>query len=258
MKKLGFLAVFCLMISGCNSQMMLMDDEYNPPVHWGSHTVESGENISSIAWRYNRDYRELASANGIKPPYILKIGQRIRLDLKGDPNAYAAGPDSESSIIAPGPIAKGEKPAPSPVKKRPEKFSSPDVGTARSIAGVEWQWPSDGAIISEFSFGKITNKGIDIGGSEGDPVRSAASGRVIYAGAGVVGFGNLLILEHAPGILSAYAHNRSLFVGLGDYVKRGEVIAEMGRVGTNKVKLHFEVRKNGKPADPLKYLPSRT
>jgi len=256
-RSLFLLLISFAFLAGCNSQMLLMDDEYNPPVFWGTHSVESGENISSIAWRYNRDFRELASANGIKPPYTLKIDQKIRLDLKGDPNAYTGDLDNNSNIIAPGPVATGKKPAPSPVKPLPQKFAEMDSGLARVRDGIEWQWPVAGDVLEGISFGKIRNKGLNIAGEEGDPVRSAAKGRVIYAGSGVVGFGNLLIVEHAPGMLSAYAHNRSLFVGLGDYVQRGDVVAEMGKVGTNKVKLHFEIRKQGKPKDPLDYLPTK-
>ena len=100
-RSLFLLLISFAFLAGCNSQMLLMDDEYNPPVFWGTHSVESGENISSIAWRYNRDFRELASANGIKPPYTLKIDQKIRLDLKGDPNAYTGDLDNHSNIIAP-------------------------------------------------------------------------------------------------------------------------------------------------------------
>lgn len=252
-----FLFLASFLLAGCNSQMLLMDDEYNPPVFWGTHTVESGENISSIAWRYNRNFRELASANNIRPPYTLKIDQKIRLDLKGDPNAYVDEPNNNSSIIAPGPVAEGRKPAPSPVRPLPKKFAEMESGLARVKDGIEWQWPVAGNVLSGLSFGKITNKGLNIGGQEGDPIRASAKGRVIYAGGGVVGFGNLLIIEHSPGVLSAYAHNKSLFAGLGEYVERGAIIAEMGKVGTNKVKLHFEIRKNGKPTNPLDYLPTR-
>lgn len=113
---------------------------------------------------------------------------------------------------------------------------------------LEWVWPANGRIISVFGEG---HKGVNIGGHEKDPVTAATSGKVVYAGDGLRGYGNLIIIKHNNHFLSAYAHNRSLNVKVGDWVKTGQKIAEMGHTGTNKVMLHFEVRKDGKPVNPL-------
>lgn len=258
-KKIIMAMIVCLSFSllGCNTSAIYMDSAFNPPVDWGTHYVKPGENIGTIAWRYGRDYRELASANEIRPPYTIAIGQRIRLDLKGDPNAYAdytGAVDDVAYASVPG--DRESATADVVYEKRPNKYSISDTLTGRSVNGLVWQWPTSGRIVSNFNIGRISNKGIDIAGNEGDPVYAAADGRVVYSGSGVVGYGNLIILDHGPGLLSAYAHNSSIYVRIGDAVRRGEVISSMGRVGTSEVKLHFEIRKGGKPVDPTNFLPS--
>ncbi len=120
---------------------------------------------------------------------------------------------------------------------------------------MNWMWPGTGPVIAGFD--EVKNKGVDIGGTAGDPVLAAAEGKVVYAGAGLRGYGNLIILKHNNTYLTAYAHNQSLLVKEDQTVKRGQKIAEMGSSDADRVKLHFEVRKQGKPVDPAKYLPSR-
>lgn len=257
LRKTVLIAVLSLVVSGCNTSAIYMDDAYNPPVYWGSHYVRGGENIGTIAWRYGRDYRELASANEIRPPYTLKIGQRIRLDLAGDPNAYADYDGAVSDVTT---RSSGSERAGSEgdaFASKPDNLErSVGVGTKFS-SGLDWQWPAKGEILTQFTLGRISNKGLDISGEEGDPVFAAADGRVVYAGGGVVGYGNLVIIDHGPGLLSAYAHNKSIYVRIGDRVRRGDAISAMGRVGTSDVRLHFEIRKGGKPVDPLSYLPAK-
>jgi lipoprotein NlpD len=120
-----------------------------------------------------------------------------------------------------------------------------------------WQWPTRGALISRFSAGSQPHKGIDLTGRMGEPVHAANSGTVVYAGSGVRGYGNLLIVKHDAVFLSAYAHNSKLLVQEGDTVRAGQQIAELGDSGTDRVKLHFEIRRHGSPVDPLKILPRR-
>ena len=140
-----------------------------------------------------------------------------------------------------------------PVTKTASKSAAPSSSAARSVAGVRWTRPTSGSTIS--TFGRGGNKGIDIGGTFEQPIRAAAPGRVVYAGSGLIGYGKLVIVKHDSRILSAYAHNERLLVGEGDEVKGGQHIADMGRSGKGRVMLHFEIRRDGKPVDPLRYLP---
>jgi lipoprotein NlpD len=125
------------------------------------------------------------------------------------------------------------------------------------VGNVAWRWPADGQLSSTFAAGNPTRQGIDIGGRAGDPVRAAADGSVVYSGNGLIGYGELIIIKHNASFLSAYGHNRKRLVKEGDRVKAGQVIAEMGSSGANRDSLHFEVRRNGKPANPLDFLPRR-
>ena len=150
------------------------------------------------------------------------------------------------------------KPPPAPPPKPPvaetaSQSAAPPSSAARSVAGVRWTRPTSGSTIS--TFGRGGNKGIDIGGTFEQPIRAAAPGRVVYAGSGLIGYGKLVIVKHDSRILSAYAHNERLHVGEGDEVKGGQHIADMGRSGKGRVMLHFEIRRDGKPVDPLRYLP---
>ena len=140
-----------------------------------------------------------------------------------------------------------------PVAETASKSAAPPSSAARSVAGVRWTRPTSGKTIS--TFGRGGNKGIDIGGMFEQPIRAAAPGRVVYAGSGLIGYGKLVIVKHDSRILSAYAHNERLHVGEGDEVKGGQHIADMGRSGKGRVMLHFEIRRDGKPVDPLRYLP---
>lgn len=206
----------------------------------------------SIAWRYGRDYKELASANNIKPPYVIKLGQRIRLDLRGTVST-----------------APRKKVTPAYKKKTPPKKTTRNYASSRgnkkpttstkskSVKGVNWHWPHLGRVIARYSSTGNDNKGIDIAGKLGDSVVSAASGEVVYAGSGLLGYGKLIIINHNEHYLSAYAHNDQILVKEGQKIKQGQKIAEMGNTGTNRIKLHFEIRRRGKPVNPLNYLPKR-
>ena len=248
--RISILLFLCFALMACNTPAIYQDEDFNPPVYWGYHKVREGESISSIAWRYSRDYRELADANGLKPPFTLSIGQIIRLDLIGDENAFK-GNAVISSIPAGGKRAKSEI----SIKQRPEKYQKVVVSNLRKVGSIEWQWPANGTVIKGFGNSTLINKGVDIAGNLGDPIYASADGRVVYSGGGVVGYGNLVIIEHDGGYLSAYAHNQDIYVNAGEQVSRGMVIASMGRVGTDRVKLHFEIRNKGVAKDPSNYLP---
>lgn len=206
----------------------------------GVHIVKRGDTLFSIAWQQGLDYQTVAVWNGIHPPYTIYPGQKIRL--------Y--------------PLNRTPRPAPS-IRTPQDTASAPNAATTQSTPTtsmdipVRWQWPATGPILRSFDGDASGKKGISIGGTHGNQVRAAAGGRVVYAGSGLVGYGRLIILKHNDTYLSAYGHNRDLLIQEGDEVRAGQVIAAMGSSGTNRIQLHFEIRRNGKPVDPLRYLPRR-
>lgn len=236
--------LLALFFAGCNTSALYQDHLYNPPVYWGSHVVKKGETLYGIAWRYGRDYRELGDANGLEPPWTIHPGEVLRLDKKGTVRRTAGTPSRQNP--PPSRQASGQRPAP-----ERSTTSSP------AVSDISWRWPHDGTLIASFSTSGKVNKGIDIAGSAGDAVKAAAKGSVVYAGNGLLGYGNLIIVNHSEHYLSAYAHNRKILVQEGEDVTAGQVIAELGSTGTDKPMLHFEIRKNGNPVNPTLYLPRR-
>lgn len=213
------------------------------------HTVSKGETLYSIAWRYGKDFKDLAVVNGISSPYRIFPGQRLKL------NGQA------SLTVGSKPVARQQKPrapaqktAVSPVKTS-KKVAAKSSNSARSKNAINWQWPARGRVISRFQPNNPLRKGVDIAGKKGDSVQTAADGTVIYAGSALRGYGKLLIIKHSEEFLSAYAHNHKLLVGEGTKVKSGQRIAELGSSGTDRDMLHFEIRRNGQPVDPMSYLP---
>lgn len=212
------------------------------PSSSGIHVVRRGESLFSIAWQHGLDYQTVAAWNGIRPPYTIYPGQKLRLRAPVQPRAAA-------------PVERRSTPAPSPgatTKPAPATKAAP-----RSTATVHWLWPSRGAVLRRFDADSSGKKGILLAGTDGAEVRAAAAGQVVYAGSGLVGYGRLIIIQHNDTYLSAYGHNRNLLVKEGEVVQAGQVIAKMGSSGTNRTQLHFEIRRNGKPVDPLRYLPRR-
>lgn len=266
-----FLLVVCTLISGCNSPDIYMDDRYNPPVYWGRHVVQKGDSLYKIAWRYGRDFRELADANGVSAPYTIRPGQVIRLDVRGNPGTAsqqpaAKTPPRQQAVNTPAakpPAARPPATKPPVVSSRPQASpSTPDrnkplQSNDRGVASINWRWPFLGPVIATFSTSGVINKGIDIAGEAGDPIRAAADGEVVYAGNGLLGYGELIIVNHNERFLSAYAHNRKILVREGERIRQGQQIAELGATGTSRNKLHFEIRKDGNPVDPMAFLPPR-
>ncbi|MEM0954732.1 MAG: peptidoglycan DD-metalloendopeptidase family protein [Pseudomonadota bacterium] len=205
------------------------------------YTVKRGDTLYSIAFRFGMDYREVARLNRIGVPYTIYPGQTLRFSGAAAP---ASAPHSASV----------QRPAvPTETPSREPAAASP--ATSANSAVSSWRWPTSGKVIRKFT-GSL-HKGIDIDGKAGDAVVATAGGQVVYAGSGIVGYGNLLIVKHNQTYLSAYAHNRRLLVAEGATVKAGQRIAEKGNSATNAVKLHFEIRRNGKPVDPQTLLPKR-
>lgn len=228
------------------------------PVRSGQYQVQRGDTLYSIAFRFGWDWKTLAARNGIAAPYLIRVGQIIRFDgqSSGRPPVVATSPSvvvppsRPSAPIQPRPVQTQPQ---APVKTTPSITALPP--TQRSASG--WLWPSNGSVIGRFSSNGSLNKGIDIAGELGQPVLAASDGSVVYAGSGLRGYGELVIIKHSDIYVSAYGHNRRLLVQEGQQVKAGQKIAEMGSTGTDRVKLHFEVRRQGKPVDPLQYLPKR-
>lgn len=227
-----------------------------------THVVIPGDTLFSIAWRYGLKYEALAEHNSINAPYIIRPSQVIRLDLPSSSSAMATvSPTYKGKVQSPKVTAQTKTPAPpKPMHRSQIKQTSPVASSPPkklSSGTVDWRWPAKGPLLSGFQSNGGLNKGIDIGGKLGEPVLAAASGKIVYSGSGLRGYGKLLIVKHSETFLSAYAHNHVLRVAEGDIVKAGQVIAEMGSSGTDRVKLHFEIRRDGTPVDPMKYLPRR-
>lgn len=243
------------------------------------YTVKQGDTLYSIALEFGLDYRELAAWNSIDPTRI-SIGQQLRLapaqgvvtsPLRTAPGAVETQPlGSTARGAATGVRTEprgvrapysdqtyaqmaGAKPEAAPIAPKPESSAPAKPLTAAGVGDVEWSWPVSGKVINAFNEG--SNKGIGIAGKLGQPIVAAAPGRVIFSGTGIRGLGKLVVIKHNEQFLSVYAHNRELLVKEGQSVARGQKIAEMGNTDTDQVKLHFEIRRLGKPVDPAGLLP---
>ncbi|MDB5747813.1 MAG: peptidase [Massilia sp.] len=259
----------------------------------GTYTVRRGDTLLRIALDHGQDYRELVTWNNLRDPDDIKVGQVLRVapneraersaavvtqpvpmppetrpavprkttprgdkrpadsDVADAPRDSRSGEKAETVVAATNAAAAAQAPAVAAA-------ATPRIGatvTALDDEKLSWMWPSDGRIVATFDEGK--NKGIDIAGRAGQQVMAAGAGKVMYAGSGIRGYGNLVIVKHSNSLLSAYAHNRAIVVKEGDNVAKGQVIAEMGDSDADSVKLHFEIRQQGKPVDPSRFLPSR-
>jgi lipoprotein NlpD len=242
----------------------------SPPA-W--YRVERGDTLYSIAFRFGLDWRNVARWNGVGAPYTIRPGQELRMSAPPRPSP---APDREES-----PPAESSRPQPAPPASEPEAAgpeagagsesgasagaaqpspapsgSTAASGPTRSVGGVSWRWPTEGRVSRPFD-AAATRKGIGIAGSEGQPVHAAASGEVVYSGTALIGYGELIIIKHSEKLLSAYGHNRRRLVAEGDRVERGQKIGEMGLNDRQEDMLHFEIRLDGRPVNPLDYLPAR-
>lgn len=232
-----------------------------------THRVIAGETLYSIALRYDKDYRELARLNKLDRAFTIQPGQR--LSLRGSPRSTAAVSSSSPAAAALHPVNSSNKSATKRVstesnktlivkKPTPIPEMAPSVMTPLSAStSLAWVWPAKGALMGGFGAQGIAGKGLDILGKRGDSVLAAAAGTVVYAGSGLVGYGRMLILRHDDRYISAYAHNDRFLVKEGERVVAGQAIAVIGSSGSDREKLHFEIREGGKPVDPLRFLPAR-
>lgn len=255
-----------------------------------TYTVKRGDTLFYIAWITGNDFRDLAQRNNVAAPYGLNVGQQLQVSngsgetLTGGNAVTAADASAGGVAVQPStPQNQGGAVAHQPVITYSEDSGKPSEGKMLPSSGTttvatttapvaaptvssttnsstpvgSWRWPTDGKIIDNFSASEGGNKGIDIAGSRGQPVISTASGRVVYAGNALRGYGNLIIIKHNDDYLSAYAHNDTMLVREQQEVKAGQKIATMGSTGTSSVRLHFEIRYKGKSVNPLRYLPQR-
>ncbi|MFP5375086.1 MAG: peptidoglycan DD-metalloendopeptidase family protein [Gammaproteobacteria bacterium] len=248
-------------LAGCAKTRVMPEGSYarhgaavSAPRYGATTIVQRGDTLYGIAFRNGLDFRDVAAWNGIGPPYTIYPGQRLR--LYPESGAARRLPQGEGGRAG---AATAARPAPAPARPgvadrpaAPAAVPSPPVSS-----GLAWRWPADGELVGRFAAGDPTRQGIDIAGKAGDPVRAAADGVVVYSGSGLVGYGELVIVKHNEAWLSAYGHNRARKVNEGQLVKAGQQIAEMGRSGAARDMLHFEIRYNGKPVDPLLHLPRR-
>ena len=208
----------------------------------GYYTVKPGDTLIRIGMDNGQSGRDIARWNKLDNPNLIETGQVLRV-VPPAQEVVAARPATAPTVASPSAAT-----ASAPVAPAPSSAAAP----VTAEEAVSFQWPARGNLISGFDEAK--NKGLDIGGKVGDPVMAAADGRVVYAGAGLRGYGNLIILKHNNTYLTAYAHNQTLLVKEDQVIKRGQKIAEMGNSDADQVKLHFEIRRQGKPVDPAKYL----
>lgn len=256
----------------------------------GYYTVKPGDTLIRIALESGQNWRDIATWNGLENPNLIEVGQVVRVVPPSGDAVVATRPVSAPRIETRGldskpatPAKPGTSTATSPAlpasgggagaATSPSATTSPTGATAgtppatgggsgatntsesREADEPAWGWPSSGPVLGGFEEGK--HKGLTIGGKAGDPVLASADGRVVYAGSGLRGYGNLVILKHGSEYLTAYAHNQALLVKEDQVVKRGQKIAEMGSTDADRVQLHFEIRKKGKPLDPARQLPAR-
>ncbi|WP_114969444.1 peptidoglycan DD-metalloendopeptidase family protein [Rhodoferax ferrireducens] len=229
----------------------------------GYYTVKPGDTLIRIGLEQGQAAKDIARWSNLENPNRIEIGQVLRVVPPAAINGVVAKPVTSASATpvasAPAPAASADKhasSAPTAATSAPAvPMPAPSAPATTSEDDIAWIWPTNGTVLAGFD--EVKNKGLDIGGAAGDPVLAAADGRVVYVGAGLRGYGNLIILKHNNTYLTAYAHNQTLLIKEDQSVRKGQKIAEMGSSDADRVKLHFEVRRQGKPVDPAKYLPAR-
>lgn len=291
MRARGFVAVSsALLLAACTTTTRVVREEpaaapvravASPLPATAMHRVQGGDTLYAIAFRHRLDWRSVAAWNGIAEPFVIRPGQLLRLSPpQGElPRLAATDAVRPSSPAEPRPALRPEPgvalPAPPPIPRGPAgnltgpataatPAASEPAATPAAVASGgtgfrpgQWLWPTEGQVVARFAEGDRSRQGIAIAGTAGQAVRAAAAGTVVYSGAGLVGFGELIIIKHDDQWLSAYGHNRRRLVAEGATVQAGQQIAELGRTGTSRDMLHFEIRRSGRPVDPLPLLPRR-
>jgi lipoprotein NlpD len=220
-----------------------------PRLSADQYRVQSGDTLYGIAWQHGVDYRQVAAWNGIRAPYRIYAGQVLQLKR---PAALRVPPPPVRTTARSVPTPR---PMPPPAVNKPKPTPEPPALAGPRRLG--WHWPAQGRLLSSFEPTDPLRKGIRIGGNDGSRITAAEDGKVVYSGSGLIGYGRLIIVKHNDKYLSAYGHNRKILVREGDQVAKGQQIAEMGRANNGTPLLHFEIRRDGKPVDPLRLLPRR-
>ena len=285
--KLMLAVLASLLLAGCASTVTAPVRDVGgaavvagPSAQPGMHVVRPGDTLLGIARQYGVTLPDLVSWNDLTDPNQIQVGQSLRVgpaDAMGSAAVGVIAP-GEGAVALPIPAPSGAGSVQAPFKQSPlggrkpysdEAWSrdTPDVAPAvtpptvapeapaAAASSGEWQWPAAGRLLSGYN--EASNKGVDIGGNVGDPVLAAAAGKVVYAGSGLRGYGKLVVIKHNQEYNSVYAHNDKLLVKEDDQVVQGQKIAELGSSESDRSKLHFEIRKQGKAVDPMKYLPAR-
>lgn len=224
----------------------------------GYYTIKAGDTLIRVGLEHGQSWKDIARWSNLDNPNAIEVGQVVRVVPPGRDASVASASTGSGRTVAPVVVGGGAATTPALTAATATPVPSAPASSAPAASGadaVNFIWPASGSLIAGFD--EQRNKGYDISGKAGDPVIAAADGRVVYAGAGLRGYGNLIILKHNNTYLTAYAHNQSLLVKEDQSVKKGQKIAEMGSTDADRVKLHFEVRRQGKPVDPSRYLPSR-
>ena len=245
-----FLLVLGLTGCGAGSGPAPVYEGYGPAPE-GYYRIRRGDTLVKIARRHKVGADTLARWNKLGPPYRIYAGKLLRVDPPGGKRGRSVSRRSKTAESATKTISMNRAGSDTPggASKRRES-----VG-AKVTSGLRWRWPLDGKVVQRFRSGDRTRQGIRIAGRDGQQVRAAESGTVVYSGSGLKGYGNLIIVKHNDSYLSAYGFNRRLLVNEGAQVKRGQAVAEVGQAASGKYRLHFEIRREGTAVDPLKYLP---
>ena len=239
----AIILLLCVMLSACGSHTY--------------HVVRSGDTLYSIGWAYGYDYKQIADWNDIDEPYSIHDGQIIRFSkTEAAKKTNQKRKNEKVSIVSLPEKSRNTR------NTKNNQINSRKLSASnkkRSIKNISWKWPTTSKNVvqyfSPYAQGDGVNKGLDIAGRRGSSIKAAAAGKVVYSGSGLIGYGRLIIIKHNDFFLSAYAHNKEILVKEGEQIKLGQKIATMGSSGTNRVILHFEIRRNGKPVNPLKFLP---
>lgn len=269
-----FTFVLSTLLQACGTAPSLapvVDQSERPHSSARQHTVAAGDTLYSIAWEYGLDYRDIARYNRIAPPYLIQIGQQLVLQPRQAASHREHKPAETTQPAKPRPVFKPPSPPvgavrpstpasvrPKPAVARPRPVKP--VGKAAVMPRYDahrWRWPAPGRVVSSYSAKKGGRKGLLITGKRGEPVMAANSGKVVYSGSGLRGYGRLVIIMHSNTYLSAYGQNEWVMVKQGDIVKAGQQIATMGSQYGAQPALYFEVRRNGRPIDPGLVLPRK-
>lgn len=233
-----------------------MSERVSQPKYGATVIVEKGNTVYHLATTNGITPLDLALWNNIPPPYTIYPGQRLKL-YPSTGKAAPAPAVATKPVVSPPVVTSPTRPGGTTTRPTTTAAPTNTVATVATAGNVSWRWPTDGNLLTTYKAGEPTRQGIDIAGTSGQPVRAASDGTVVYSGAGLVGYGELIIIKHNGEWLSAYGHNRKRLVSEGQKVSAGQQIAELGRTAASRDMLHFEIRYDGKPVDPQQYLPKR-